>query len=109
MGPGGHGCLWQDLTLYMNNMNILLAQSLPPDGRAIQRTIEEVDSNNEAKVAPAQTKIDNTVFYGLAAVLLIIIAIGAAAMLWTNHPIKPISAIPIRPKTKPKPKPLKKL
>ena len=82
-------------------MNILLAQSLPSDGHVIQRTIEEVDGKQPLTTQPASTlssQAANSVFFGLAGVLLIIVAIGAVTLLWTKHPMK------LSPKTASKPR-----
>ncbi len=54
--------------------------------QVIQRTIEDESSiqvNESVPVSEAQT--NHMVFFGIAAILLLIIAIGAMAMFWRSH------------------------
>ena len=58
------------------------AQSPPENGRAIQRTIIDEQELMPVDVHPAKTQANNTVLFGLAAVVLVVIALGLAMVFW---------------------------
>ncbi len=68
----------------------------------IQRTIEPLDEvqANQSAAAPANAAATTTVFYGLASVLLVIIAIGAAVLFWKDQAAKPDRKVSAKPVTR---------
>lgn len=68
-----------------------MAQSSQSGGAVIQRTIEESNSDgtlaSEITQQQAESTLNNQFTFTLLAILLIIVAIGAAAMYWKNSHI----------------------
>lgn len=62
-----------------------LAQSLPEDGKVIQRTIVDEQDLKVQNSSPAQTQANSTVLYGLAAVVLLLIVVIAIGLLWSKQ------------------------
>jgi hypothetical protein len=62
-------------------MNIHLAQSLPKEGPVIQRTIEDEADIQTQTTRSSDTQASSSVLFGLAAIILVIIAIGAFVLL----------------------------
>ena len=60
-----------------------LAQSAPTEGKVIRRTIE-VEGENNTPLEFAESQANSSVLYGIGAILLVVIAIGAIAMFWKN-------------------------
>lgn len=72
-----------------NSYTKLLAQNIPSEGPVIQRTIEEENSDGVlvSEVTPkqqAESDAQSQVIFGLAAILLVIVAMGAATMYWRS-------------------------
>lgn len=78
-------------------LNSALAQSIPEDGRIIQRTIVDEKSLEDRTVTPAQSQATTTVLYGLLAVILVIIVVIAVSLIRTNYQPKN-SAPPLKKK-----------
>ncbi len=64
-------------------MKSYIAQSAPAEGKVIRRTIEvEQEPTTPGQVADSQAT--SSVFFGLGAIILLVIACGAIAMYWKN-------------------------
>lgn len=77
----------------IHGLKIALAQSLPKNGPPIQRTIE-VEGEQNSISPSAQPQSQNQGLYGILAVGLGLLAVGAIYLLWTKYPIKNISNKP---------------
>lgn len=90
MGLAALGLLLPAATSLLNKiMNTYLAQNLPKGTAPIQRTIEEVNSDGipimeVSTQSQATTKASKEVFFGLGAILLVLIAVGGAALYWKS-------------------------
>ncbi len=87
------GLLFLNFALVATSVNFAFAQNAPIEGPVIQRTIEEENSDGVlvSEVTPkqqAESDAQSQVIFGLAAILLVIVAMGAATMYWRNsHPL----------------------
>ncbi|HEX3099985.1 MAG TPA: hypothetical protein VHQ41_03350 [Patescibacteria group bacterium] len=73
---------------------MLLAQNLPSNTTPIQRTIEEVNPGDSTQANPLTTQTSTSpasassgkqVVFGLAAALLVVIAVVAIVVLWKDR------------------------
>ena len=70
-------------------VDLAQAQNLPKETAPIQRTIEEVNSDGipimeVSTQSQATTKASKEDFFGLGAILLVLIAVGGAALYWKS-------------------------
>lgn len=73
-------------SLLFSHSSVVYAQSATREGPVIQRTIEDeskLQSNNS--LSTPQKQSGQTAIFGIMAVLLFVVAIGAAAMFWKSH------------------------
>ena len=65
-----------------------LAQNSPASSTPLQRIIEDESEVQTIGVPASNFQTNYSVLYGLGAILLVVIAIGAASMFWKGKTVK---------------------